>query len=103
MHGRRRKVFLIVDGHSRHKSEAVKEHVTRFRGRLELPFLPPYSPELNPDELAWNHVKTHTVGKVLSRSVDELRRHVESFLTHLQSVPRLVRSFFMAPETRYAL
>jgi len=103
MHGRRRKVFLVVDGHSMHKSKAVNEHVGRFKGRLELFFLPPYSPELNPDELVWNHVKTHTVGKVICRSLDEMRHHVESFLTQLKSLPHLVRTFFMAPETRYAL
>lgn len=103
MHGRRGKVFLVLDGHSMHKSKVVSEHVARFKGRLELFFLPPYSPELNPDELVWNHVKTHTVGKVVSRSLDEMRHHVENFLTRLQSLPNLVRSFFMAPETRYAL
>lgn len=103
MHGRRRKIFLVVDGHLMHKSKAVKEHLARFNGRLELFFLPPYSPELNPDELVWNHVKTHTVGKAISRSLEELRHHVESFLDRLQSLPKLVRSFFMAPETIYAL
>lgn len=103
MHGRRRKVFLILDGHSMHKSKVVREHVASFGGRLELFFLPPYSPELNPDELVWNHVKTHTVGRVISRSYEELKTHVEAFLSRLQSIPRLVRSFFMAPETRYAL
>ena len=103
MHGRRRKIFLIVDGHSMHKAKAVKEHIERFEGRLELFFLPPYSPELNPDELVWNHVKTHTVGKVICQSFQELQQKVESFLTRLQSLPHIVRSFFMAPETRYAL
>lgn len=103
MHGRRRKVFLVLDGHSLHKSKAVAEHVARFGGRLELFFLPPYSPELNPDELVWNHVKTHTVGKVVTRSLIELQWRVESFLTRLQSLPHIIRGFFLAPETRYAL
>jgi len=103
MHGRRRKIFLIVDGHSMHKAKAVQAHIARFEGRLELFFLPPYSPELNPDELVWNHVKTHTVGKMICQTFEELQQNVESFLTRLQSLPQLVRSFFMAPETRYAL
>ena len=103
MQGRRRKVFLVVDGHSMHKAKAVEEHVGKYGGRLELFFLPPYSPELNPDELVWNHVKTHTVGKVVSKSIEELQQHVESFLGQLQSLPHIVRGFFMAPETRYAL
>ena len=28
-----------------------------------LAFLPPYSPELNPDESVWGHIKYHHVGK----------------------------------------
>ena len=37
--------------------------------------------------------ETHTIGKVVSRSIDEKRHHFESFLTRLQSLPNLVRSF----------
>jgi transposase len=103
MHGRGKKVFLVVDCHSMNRSKAVKEHLAKFNSRLELCILPPYSPELNSDELVWNHVKTHTVGKVVSRSLVELREHVESFLTRIQSLPHIVRTFFMTPETRYAL
>ena len=103
MHGRKRKIILLVDGHSMHKARSVREHVEAFAGRLELVYLPPYSPELNPDELVWNHVKTHTVGKSLSKTFEELRTRVEHFLQVLKDSPRLVRSFFCAPETRYAL
>lgn len=103
MRGRRRKVFLIVDGHSIHRAKAVLAHVAQYEGKLELLYLPPYSPELNPDELVWNHVKTHTVGKTISRSLVELRDKVELFLERLKATPSLVRSFFCAPETRYAL
>ena len=42
-----RKVFLIVDGHPTHKAKKVKEFVDCVSDRLELFFLPPYSPELN--------------------------------------------------------
>jgi transposase len=103
MHGRRRKVFLIVDGHAMHKARRVQEHVARWDGKLELFYLPPYSPELNPDELVWNHVKTHTVGRALYRTFEELKQRVESFLERLKATPYLVRSFFCAPETCYAL
>ncbi|MEA3258455.1 MAG: transposase [Pseudomonadota bacterium] len=32
-------------------------------GKLKLFFLPPYSPELNPDEFVWGYIKYHHVGK----------------------------------------
>jgi transposase len=43
-------IFLVVDGSSIHKAKIVNEDVANTEGRLELFFLPPYSPELNPDE-----------------------------------------------------
>ena len=44
------KVFLIVDGSSVHKADKVKRFVQSTEGKLRLFFLPPYSPDLNPDE-----------------------------------------------------
>ena len=58
MIGGRRPVFLIVDGHPMHKSVIVAKKVRCFGGRLCLYKLPPYSPELNPDEGVWNHLKS---------------------------------------------
>ncbi|MDY6845380.1 MAG: IS630 family transposase [Thermodesulfobacteriota bacterium] len=52
-------IFLIVDGHPTHRSGKVKRYVESTEGRLLLFYLPPYSPELNPDELVWNYVKKH--------------------------------------------
>ena len=48
--GSKRKIILIVDGHPMHKAILVKEWVEENKGKIELKFLPPYSPELNPDE-----------------------------------------------------
>lgn len=46
----KRMIFLIVDGHPTHKAKVVQKFVARESKRLRLYFLPPYSPELNPDE-----------------------------------------------------
>ncbi|MBM3120033.1 MAG: IS630 family transposase [Chloroflexi bacterium] len=50
IHNWPRPVFLIIDGHPVHKSMAVSRFVASTEGRLRLFYLPPYSPELNPDE-----------------------------------------------------
>ncbi len=44
------KVFLVVDGDPAHKANVVKAYLKSLQGRLELHFLPPYAPDLNPDE-----------------------------------------------------
>ena len=58
---RRRRVFLIVDGHPVHRSAAAREWLHANRRRIHLFFLPGYSPELNPDEYLNNDVKTNVV------------------------------------------
>jgi transposase len=100
MHGQRRPVFLIVDGHPAHRSKLVKAYIESLAGKLRLFFLPPYSPELNPDELVWNDVKNNAVGRSRHDGPEDLRRAVLGRLRFLQKRP--VRSFFQAPETRYA-
>lgn len=50
MHNARRPVFLILDGASYHRSRAVKGYVANLHSTLRLFSLPPYPPELNPDQ-----------------------------------------------------
>lgn len=103
--GAARAVFLIVDGHPVHKSRAVQawlKDVNADQVRLRLFFLPPYSPELNPDELVWNHVKHHGVGRAAYSADQQLRRLVYRRLFSLQRRPAIIRSFFQHPETQYA-
>lgn len=102
MHGQRRPVYLIVDGHPSHRAKSVKTYVDGLRGRLKLFFLPPYSPELNPDELVWNDVKNNAVGRSKLDGPHDLHRAVVGRLRFLQKRPDRVRSFFRAPETCYA-
>lgn len=95
-------VFLVVDGHPVHRSKTVKRFVEDQNGRLELHHLPAYSPELNPDELVWNNLKTHALGRKVVTSRQELRSMVLSHLHRMQKLPVLIMSFFRAPTTRYA-
>jgi len=95
-------IFLILDGGSYHRGRPVKDYVASLGGRLRLFFLPPYSPELNPDEQVWNYVKHHGVAKAALRSGKELRRFVLARLQSLQKLPWTIRMFFLTPDTQYA-
>lgn len=97
-----RPVFLVVDGHSIHKSKKVKEFVASTKGRLRLFCLPPYSPDLNPDELVWNHVKGHKIGRMAIEGREHLKRTVVGALRSLQRFPAKVRAFFQKPSVAYA-
>src|SRR5438045_4598323 len=94
-------IYLIVDGHPTHRAKRVQAHIESYKGKLRLFFLPPYSPQLNPDEYLWNDLKG-TVGRTESRSRDELELNVTEYLKIIQETPDKVRGFFHAPETLYA-
>lgn len=95
-------VFLIVDGHPAHKAKVVKRFVEKQEGALELYYLPPYSPELNPDELVWNDLKNKALGRKVIPSREALQKLAVSHLRRLQRLPHLAASFFHAPSTSYA-
>ena len=99
--GMDRKVILIVDGHPTHRAKLVKRFVQENAERLELVFLPPYSPELNPDELVWAHVKKR-IAKTTSKTKDELKCTIDRAMRSLQKMPDIVSGFFHAPTCSYA-
>jgi len=57
-----KKVYLIIDGHPVHRSGRVKAWLEKNKHRIKIFFLPPYSPDLNPDELLNNDIKTNLIG-----------------------------------------
>jgi len=102
MHNAARPIFLILDGGSFHRSRPVKDYVASLGGKLRLFFLPPYAPELNPDEQVWKYVKHHGVGRAVLRGGGELKKFALARLRSLQRLPWTVRMFFLTPDTQYA-
>jgi len=100
--GGRGKVFLVVDGHPSHRAKVVAAYVAACRGDLELHFLPPYAPDLNPDEFVWQYAKTNGVAKKPLQRNESLKKRVAGDLSAIKASPKLVRSFFGAPSVAYA-
>jgi transposase len=94
-------VFLILDGHPVHRSNAVKKFAASTGGRLRLFLLPGYSPELNPDEWVWKNVKADRIGRAGITSADDLKAKALAALHRLQKLPNLIRGFFADPDLRY--
>jgi len=95
-------IFVIADGHPTHRAKMVERFVGEQQGRLALFILPPYSPELNPDEYVWNDLKSHGLGRKVITSLPQMRHAVLSHLRQLQKLPDIVRSFFRSRTTGYA-
>jgi transposase len=97
------KIFLICDNHPTHHAKLVTKWVEKRADRIELHFLPSYSPELNPDEYLNQDVKRH-VRQLHPRPVDKpgLKDELRRFLRRRQRQPQIVRNYFDAAEVTYA-
>jgi len=98
-----RKVFLIVDGHPVHRGIKVRKWVEKHRRQIMLSYLPGYSPELNPDELLNQDIKSNAVGQRRAKNRKELVANARSFLQSRQRQPHIVRQYFQGKHVRYAM
>ena len=97
-----RKVFIIVDGHPVHRSGKVKKWLNKNEKHIRLFFLPSYSPELNPDEILNQDVKSNAVGRKRARCQSELIANVRSYLWGRQRRPNVVKKYFSEKHVSYA-
>lgn len=98
----KRKVFLIVDGHPVHRSGKVKTWRGENVHHIRLFFLPSYSPELNPDELLNQDVKSNAVGRRRALTQHEMVTNIRSYLRSRQRQPHIVKQYFQEKHVRYA-
>jgi transposase len=100
--GARRKVLLIVDRLQAHKTPEVEAWVAAHRDRIEVFYLPAYSPELNPVEYLNNDMKGAVNEAGLPPDRPTLRGRLCAFMRRLLRVPEHVISYFLHPWTQYA-
>ncbi len=96
------KIYLIVDGHPVHRSRAATRFVAQHAQRLRLIRLPGYCPELNPDELLNQDVKTNGLGKSRPTNRTELLATVRRHLHRRQKQPQVIGNLFREKHVRYA-
>ncbi len=89
-----RKTLLIVDGHPVHRSKKVKQWRARHGDDIQPYLLPGYSPELNPDELLNQDVKSNALGRKRPHDQDEMIDDVRSYLRITQRRPNTVKHYF---------
>lgn len=93
----KRKILLIWDNATWHKSEEVKDFLQTEAGkRLWVANTPPYSPEFNPDELVWANLKRVQIPNRSAKNVKELKIIAHKGMSVIQNSTELVKSFFNA-------
>jgi transposase len=99
---KQQKIFLVVDGHSAHKTKVVNAWLEENRHRIELFFLPPYSPELNAQEYVNQDLKTNVIGKKRPINKAQMRNNVEEFMMRRKNDKKQVQKYFHEKHVKYA-
>ncbi len=90
----RRPVFLVQDGASYHRAQAVKDFLTQHAKRLTVTQLPGYSPDYNPIEYLWRATKREATHNHYFPECADLVASVDNTLATLATRPDYVRSLF---------
>ena len=97
-----RKVFLILDNLRVHHGKKVKEWLEANKEKIEVFYLPSYSPELNPDEYLNGNLKNKIRSGIPARNETDIISKTRSFMKTLQKRPQHVKKYFKHPAVAYA-
>ena len=93
-----RKLLIIWDRLQAHRSRLVRDWVEAQGGEVQLEFLPPYAPELNPAEYLWAHWKQHELPNFCPKDFAELSAFARAKLRRTQRRKTLVAAFWKQAE-----
>ena len=79
----------------------MRDFVEAQEGKLRLSFLPPYSPELNADELVWNGIKGQVSGRTVVEDWQTLRQSARETLRRLQCSTDKLNKLSHEPNVAY--
>lgn len=81
---------MVLDNAHIHHACLLQPFLDENRDRLELVFLPPYSPQLNLVEGPWKWLKADVINNVFYSTVAEIRRNVTGFLERIAREPQVI-------------
>jgi transposase len=84
------KIVMILDNARIHHAKLIQPFLQENQHRLELVFLPPYSPQLNLIEGLWKWLKSDVIYNVFYSSVKEIRKNVQDFIHEINLTPEKV-------------
>lgn len=81
------KIVMILDNARIHHAKLLEPFLKEMEGRLELIYLPPYSPQLNVVEGLWKWLKSDVINNVFYHTVAEIRKNVHAFMENIMLDP----------------
>lgn len=87
-----RKIYVVVDNYRIHFAKPVLALLADHADLIELVPLPTYSPQLNPVERFWKHLRRKVTHNAFFQTIDRLLEAVTGFFQALATCPDTVRS-----------
>jgi transposase len=81
------KIDMVLDNARIHHAKLLSSFLQENNNRLELVFLPPYSPELNLVEGLWKWLKADVINNVFYHTTAEIRSNVQAFMDRIMKEP----------------
>jgi transposase len=100
--GQTKKIFLILDNLRVHHSKPVKGWLVKHIDEIKVFYLPSYSPELNPDEMANADLKQAVTKLAPARTKLQLVKATARHLRSVQRQPERIKKYFEHGPVRYA-
>jgi len=97
-----KKVYLVVDNLRVHHAKLVKAWIEEHRDKIAIFYLPPYSPEFNPDEYLNQDYKRNANKYHIPTNQKELRENTLNHMNALRNNPQKVANFFKHESVAYA-
>jgi transposase len=92
-HHPRRHLVVVMDQARPHTSKKTTEFIES-QPRLHVFYLPSYSPDWNPDEKVWNHLKHHELKTHQAKTKNELKSLTRRKLQSMAKRPELLRGLY---------
>ena len=92
-HHKKRHLVVVMDQAPPHTSHKTMEYIEN-QARLHVFHLPKYSPDWNPDEKVWNHLKHQELKGHQAKTKAELKEMTQNKLKTMSSNPSLLRGIF---------
>jgi len=92
-HHKRRHLIVVMDRAPPHTSKKTRAWIDG-QPRLHVFHLPAYSPDWNPDEKVWNHLKHNELASHQAKNKGELKQLARRKLQSMAKRPKLMRGIF---------
>ena len=81
------KIVMILDNARIHHAKLLKPFLDENKDRLELMFLPAYSPELNLIEGLWGWLKSSIINNIFFESIFKVKKAIIDFIENINKAP----------------